>query len=129
MKYSRYEQVRIVTADSFAEMEQKFNETMIELSHYRPHREILAPNAWAIFYTEEVETAETISERHELEHTEIQCRNCEYYELILNKNGTENRATKHAKCKLWGCTILKKDVAKDMCYEKFEQKGGQDVSN
>ena len=43
MKYSRYEQVRIISADSYAEMEQKFNETMIELSHYHPHREILAP--------------------------------------------------------------------------------------
>lgn len=129
MKYSRYEQVRIISADSYAEMEQKFNETMIELSHYHPHREILAPNAWAIFFQEEVYVAETVSERHELDNTEIKCQECEYYELILNKNGTENRATKRARCKLWGCMIMKKDTAKDICYERFEQKGGLDVSD
>ena len=125
MKYSTFEQVRIISADSFAEMEQKFNEAMIELNRMRPRREILEPYAWAIFYTDEVQIPETISEEHELAKTEIHCVDCRFFDLILNRDGTENRATKHARCRKWECSIFKDDTAKDMCYRFFAKEGGK----
>lgn len=123
MRYSKYEQVKIITDESFAVLEQKFNAAMIELSKFRPTREMLDPHTWAIFYTEEIEIPETESERREISRTEIHCKDCEHFRLILNRDGTENRVTKHAKCDLWGCSVLKNGKAKDMCYEKFAKEG------
>ncbi len=125
MKYSTFEQVRIISADSFAEMEQKFNEVMIDLNRMNPRREILEPHAWAIFYTDEVQIPETISEEREMSNTVIHCEDCRFYDMILNRDGTENKATKHARCRKWECMILKTDTAKDMCYRFFAKEGGK----
>lgn len=121
MRYHEYEQVKIITAEGFRELEEKFNTAMIKLSRQRPRREIIDSKTWAIFYTEFFEEAETEMEQRELDGTELECKNCEYYRMILNYDGTEKMTTKKARCELWGCTIYKTGKAKPMCYERLKE--------
>lgn len=121
MKFHSCEQTKILTAANWGELEKKFNVVMMELSGKRPTREILEPNVWAIFYTEEYYEPETEQEERELDGTELECKDCEFFRLILNNDGTEKMTTKKAKCDLWHCAIYKTSKAKAGCYGKLEQ--------
>lgn len=127
MKFHSCEQTKIITAANWGELEKRFNVTMMELSGKRPTREILEPNVWAIYYTEEFYEPETEDEVREMQGTELHCRDCEYFNLILNADGTERMTTKKAWCSLWNCKIYKTDVAKAGCYGKIEKmrEGGE----
>lgn len=127
MKFHRCEQVKIIMASNFGELEKRFNTSMMELSGKSPRREILEPTVWAIFYTEEYYEPETDEEQREIDGTELNCSDCPYFRLILNQDGTERRTTKKAKCALWNCTIYKTSKAKAGCYGKLAelQEGGE----
>ena len=127
MKFHRFEQTRIITATDYGELEKKFNLLMMELSGKKPVREILEPNVWAVFYNEEYYEPETEHEERELDGTELECKDCAFFRLILNADGTERKTTKKAKCELWHCAVYKDGKAKPGCYAKLEQlkEGGE----
>ena len=127
MKFHKCDQTKIITAANWGELEQKFNTAMMELCGKNPVREILEPNVWAIFYTEEYYEPDTEDEQRDLEGTELHCIDCEFFRLTLNADGTERMTTKKGRCTLWNCAVYKTGVAKAGCYGKLEKirEGGE----
>ena len=87
MKERSVEKVKIVSANTEAEFEDKYNSTIQELSNYTPERLSFSLDSLraAIVYVEETRVPESVKEEYELDGINFTCAQCPYLERGSDK--------------------------------------------
>lgn len=100
MNHSIYEQQVTILEDSAAVFDQRLNEEIYRLRHYRPKivRSETNPLYAYIKYSMDEVKAETLSEASEIEGVKFRCEQCPYFKPTLKADETIDKRCRYGDC-------------------------------
>lgn len=123
MKYIKQRKSITVEAQNAAEFDKRLNEALLKCGD--KNLQVVDfpafPLMVRIYYTEEREIAETISEEYEICGRGAFCGECPFYQPQLNKDGTKKRTSKRGFCGLEARPTFEDMRACDAFYTREEE--------
>lgn len=98
MRTESYKQVKPIMAKNPVEAATKFNEAMYELRDLNPTFDRVSESVFYIYYQKTVDVIESIIDEYNSKGIYLKCKECPYFELPKNMDGSIDKRAKNGYC-------------------------------